>query len=106
VTPQRVVLGAWVTLIALATVRGISQSKGLPAPSVYLGGAVLMTMLYGAAGFLGPLAAVTAVGVDVGVVMSPYLAGSSSAPLNTLAGWLSHLSPSAPAPGAGSTVTA
>jgi hypothetical protein len=97
VTPQRVVLGAWVALIALATVRGIGQSKGLPPPSVYLGGAVLMTMLYGAAGFLGPLAAVTAVGVDVGVVMQPYLAGSSSAPINTLAGWLSRLSPPASA---------
>lgn len=90
-TPQRVVLGAWVALVGLATVRSISQTKGLPQPSVYLGSGVLFTALYGASSFLGPLAAVTAVAVDIGAVMAPYLAGSGSSPLTTLGGWLNGL---------------
>ena len=102
---QRVVLGAWLAMIGLATVRAIAgPSKGLPAPSVYLGSGVLFTMLYGAAGFLGPLAAAIAVGVDVGAVAAPYLKGQTGI-LDTAAGWLDGLAGAAaptssgPAPG-------
>jgi len=102
VTPQRVVLGAWLAMIVLATVRSIAgPQKGLPSPSVYLGGAVLFTALYGSAGFLGPLAAVLAVGADVGAVAAPYLRGQPGI-LDTAASWLDGLAGGAPqAPGGG-----
>jgi len=88
VTPQRVVLGAWLAMIGLATVRAVAgPNRGLPAPSVYLGSGVLFTMLYGASSFLGPLAAALAVGVDVGAVVAPYLKGQSGI-LDTAASWL------------------
>jgi hypothetical protein len=103
-TPQRVVLGAWLAMIGLATVRALGSSKQLPQPSVYLGSGVLFTLLYGAAGVLGPLAATVAVGVDVAALVAPYLRGQTSGPLDTLAGFLDRLAPSGqpaqPAPGA------
>jgi hypothetical protein len=100
-TPQRIVLGAWLAMIGLATVKAVAgPQKGLPAPSVYLGSGVLFTALYGAAAFLGPLAAVTAVAVDVGALLAPYL-GQQTGPLNQLAGFLDGLSGGKPAgPGA------
>lgn len=104
-TPQRIVLGAWLAMIGLATVRAVAgPQKGLPAPSVYLGSAVLFTLLYGASSFVGPLAAVTAVGVDVGALLAPYLKGSTTGPVNTLASFLDGLAgapakgPEAPSP--------
>lgn len=104
-TPQRVVLGAWLAMIGLATVRAVAgPQKGLPSPSVYLGSGVLFTGLYGAAGVLGMLPAVIAVGVDVGALLAPYLKGSTTGPLNQLAGLLDGLAgaqtaSATPAPG-------
>jgi hypothetical protein len=106
---QRIVLGAWVAMIGLATVRAVTDPlhKGLPLPSVFLGSAVLFTLFYGAAAFLPPLAATLAVGVDVGALVRPYISGGP-APLDTLATWLDKLNGApasaaapAPAPGGG-----
>jgi hypothetical protein len=102
-TAQRVVLGAWIAMIALASVRyAASNQKGLPPPSTYVGSAVLFTILYGASSFLGPLAAVLAVGVDIGAVATPYLQGRSSV-LDQAASWLNTISG---APAGTGTVTA
>jgi hypothetical protein len=105
-TPQRVVLGAWLTMIGLATVRSIAGgSKGLPSPSLYLGSGVLFTALYGAAGLVGPLAAVLAVGIDVAALATPYMHGKPGL-FETAATWLDGISggPSAqPAKPAGAT---
>ena len=89
----RVVLGAWVAAMGLTMVRSLTDptAPALPKPSAFLGTGVLFTMLYGASSFVGPLAATLAVGVDVGMVARPYLAGSSSPPLTNLAAFLGHL---------------
>lgn len=93
-TPQRVVLGAWLAMIGLATVRSFSQGRGMPQPSVYLGSGVLFTLFFGAAAFLGPLPAALAVGVDVAAVASPYLLGrvTSNGPLDQAARQLDRIS--------------
>lgn len=107
-TPQRIVLGAWLAMIGLATVRAVAgPQKGLPAPSVYLGSGILFTALYGASSFLGPLAAAIAVGVDVGALLAPYLKGSQVGPLNQLASFLDGIAgapqqPAGAAPGGAS----
>jgi hypothetical protein len=88
VTPQRIVLGAWIAMIGLATVRyAAGANKGFPPPSVYLASGILFTLLYGASSFLGPLAATLAVGVDVGALLTPYLKGQPGLP-ETVASWL------------------
>jgi hypothetical protein len=91
-TPQRIILGAWLGIIGLATVRSIATTKAMPQPSVFIGSGVLFTGLYGASSFLGMLPAVIAIGVDVGAVLSPYLKGSTVGPLNQLAGLLDGIS--------------
>lgn len=102
-SPQRIVLGAWLGIIGLATVRSFAGGKGWPQPSIYLGSGVLFTMLFGAAAFLGPLAAAIAVGVDVGALVLPYAKGGTSGPLDQLAGALGKISGGTPAaPGGGS----
>jgi hypothetical protein len=98
-TAQRIVLGAWIGMIGLATVRQLTDPnhKGLPAPSIYLASGVLFTMLFGVAGFLPPLAAALAVGIDVGALLRPFLpGGSGNSPLAQLAGFLDGLSGSPP----------
>lgn len=102
-SPQRVVLGAWLAMIGLTAARSFGAGKGWPAPSAFLASGVLFTMLYGAAGFLGPLPAVFAVGVDVAAVALPYLRGGTSGPLDTIAASLAKLTGSEPAaaPGGG-----
>ena len=92
-TSQRVVLGAWLAMVALATVRGIRSAGNLPQPSVYIGSGVLFSILLAIAGVgpLGSLAATLAVGVDVGAVMAPYLQGRTTGPLNDIAGFLNGL---------------
>lgn len=101
-TPQRVVLGAWIAMIGLATVRYVNKSKGLPPPSIYLGSAVLFTLLFGAASVLGPLPAVIAVSADVGALLTPYLRGSDVGPLNQLASLLDSISGAPATSGGGS----
>lgn len=99
-TPQRVVLGAWLAMVGLTTARAvIGPSKGLPAPSLYLASGILFTLLYGASSFVGPLAAALAVSVDVGALLAPYLRGQPGL-LDQAATWLDGISGGA---GAGSS---
>lgn len=95
--PQQWVLGAWLTMIALTTVRSLNQTKGLPQPSQFLGSGVLFTIYFGAAAFLGPLAAVLAVGTDVAALMLPYVKGGGTGPLDQLAAALDKISGGQPA---------
>ena len=100
--PQRVVFGAWLAMIGLSVARSLGRSGGLPQPGVFLGSAVLFTVYLGAAGFLGPLPAVLAVGTDVAALMLPYLQGKTTGPLDSIASGLDKISGgtgSAPAPG-------
>lgn len=102
--PQRIVFGAWLGMVGLATARSLGGSRGLPQPSVYLSSAVLFTLLYGAAGIVGPLAAVFAVGVDIAALVLPYVRGGTTGPLDSIAQGLASISggPSAAAaPAAG-----
>jgi hypothetical protein len=100
---QRIVFGAWLAMIGLATVRSLGGGKGLPQPSVYLGSGVLFTMLMGAASFVGPLAATIAVGVDIAALVTPYIRGKTTGPLDQAAQALDKVAGGwnpAPAPGA------
>lgn len=90
--PQRVVFGAWLAMIGLSIARSLGRGGGLPQPSVFLGSAVLFTVYYGAAGFLGPLPAALAVGTDVAAVMLPYIRGGTMGPLDSLAAQLDKIS--------------
>jgi len=100
--PQRVVLGAWLAMIGLATARSLARSQGLPQPSTFLASGVLFTMLYGAAAVVGPLAAVFAVGTDIAALALPYFKGGSTGPLDTLAAGLARLTGDTTQPGGGS----
>jgi hypothetical protein len=93
---QRVVLWAWLAMIGLATARSVGGGRGLPQPSVYLGSGVLFTLYLGAAGFLGALPAVLAVGTDLTAVALPYLRGQATGPLDTIAAALERVSGAAP----------
>jgi hypothetical protein len=71
---QRVVLGAWLAMVVLATVRHVSDPSqgGLPPPSAYVGSGVLYTMFFGAAGFAPALFGTLAVGTIVAAIFKPY----------------------------------
>lgn len=91
---QRVILGAWLGMIALATIRRVTAptSPGLPVPATFLGISVLFTMLFGVASAAPGFAAAIAVGVDVGALLSPYAKNNPRlSPLATLAGYLDAL---------------
>lgn len=95
---QRVVLGAWLAMIVLATVRHVSDPnvKGLPPPSFFLGSGVLYTMFYGGAAFAPGLFGTLAVGTIVAAVAKPYIdakgAIPKSGPIFQLAGLLDGIS--------------
>ena len=71
---QAVVLGAWLAMIALASLRQATDPSkgGLPPPSTFLASGVLFTMFYGGAAFAPPLFAVLSVGVVVAAIFKPY----------------------------------
>lgn len=105
--PQRIVLGAWLGMIALAAARSLGAGKGLPSPGTFLASGVLFTGYLVAASFLGGLPAVLAVGTDVAAVALPYLKGGTTGPLDTIASALGKLDGStgataSPAPGGAS----
>jgi hypothetical protein len=79
---QRVVLGAWLAMIVLATVRHVSDPnvKGLPPPSFFLGSGVLYTMFYGGAAFAPSLFGTLAVGTIVAAVAKPYIDARGAIP--------------------------
>ena len=90
--PQRIVFGSWMAMVGLAVARSLGANRGLPQPSVFLGGGVLFTLYFGAAGFLGPLPAVFAVGTTVAALMLPYIRGSTGGgPLDTIAAGLDKI---------------
>lgn len=99
---QRVVLGAWLAMIGLALARSLGAGRGLPSPSTYLASGILFTAYFAAAGFLGPLPAVFAVGTDVAAVALPYFRGGKTGPLDQLGAALSKLDGSINPPSAGS----
>ena len=98
-TPQRIVLAAWLGMVGLATARTLSQGRGLPQPGVFLASGVLFTMLYGGAAVVGPLAAVFAVGVDIAALALPYFRGATTGPLDTIASALEQVSGAVAQPG-------
>ena len=83
--PQRVVVAALLAMIGLATARSLSSGKGIPQPGTFLASGVLFTAYYTAAGFLGALPAILAVGTDVAAVALPYFRGSTTGPLESFA---------------------
>ena len=95
---QRVVLGAWLVMVGLSVARSLGRSAGLPQPSVFLGSAVLFTVYFGAASFLGPLPAALAVGTDVAALMLPYIRGGTTGPLDSIAAGLDKISGGSGAP--------
>lgn len=78
---QAVVLGAWLAMIALATLRQATDPSkgGLPPPSTFLGSGVLFTMFYGGASFAPSLFGVLSVGVVVAAVFKPYANAAAGA---------------------------
>lgn len=95
------IFGAWLAAVGLTTVRQIAGKSStnlagyMPDPSVYLGSAVLFTMLWGGSFIAPSLAAVLAVGTDIGLIVSPYLKGSNVGILDTANTWLEKVSPPA-----------
>lgn len=84
--PQRVVLGAWLAMIGLATARSLTSKQGLPQPGVFLFSALLFSGYYVLAGIgpLGTLVAVFAIGTDFAVVAAPYIKDRVPPPGSTL----------------------
>lgn len=82
-TGQRVVLGAWLAMIVLATVRHVSDPAaggGLPPPNAYIASGVLFTMFYGGSTFAPGLFGTLAVGVIVAAVLKPYVDAKGAIP--------------------------
>lgn len=109
-TAQTWIFGAWIAAIGLTTFRQIVGKSStnlagwMPTPSVYLGSAVLFTLLWGGSLVAPSLAAALAVGTDVGILISPYLKGSNNGILDQAATWLEKVSPpAASTPSTGST---
>lgn len=100
---QRVVFGAWLAMVALAAARSLGAGKGLPSPGTFLASGVLFTGYFAAAGLIGPLAAVFAVGTDVAAVAAPYFKGSTTGPLDQIAAALGKLDGSQPAAPSGAS---
>lgn len=110
---RRVVLLAWLGYAGLVTVRHVlnvsqGKTKGLPPPRIYIGPGVLFSMFYLAAGPLKMLPAVLAVGVDVAVLLNPYIqaAGSGAQPNSLIEQLTSFIdNQSSSTPGASSAVS-
>lgn len=99
---QRWVLGSWITMLGIVTVRQVNQEKGLPQPGSYLGAAVVYTMLYGLAGLTPGLAAVLAVGTALAAVAAPYFRNQpQTGVVATLTSWLDQINGSTAPPAAG-----
>lgn len=80
---QRVVLGSWLALIVLATVRHVSDpatTNTLPPPNAYIGSGVLFTMFYGGSSFAPGLFGTLAVGVIVAGILKPYVDAKGAIP--------------------------
>lgn len=98
---QMWILGAWLGAVGLTTFRQIAGKSStnlagwMPEPNVYLGSAVLFTMLWAGSWVAPTLAVALAVGTDVGLIVSPYLSGSKVGILDTAATWLQKVSPPA-----------
>lgn len=95
---QQVVLGAWLAMIVLATVRHVSDPSqgGLPPPSSFVGSGVLYTFFFGAAGIAPGLFGTIAVGSVIAAVLKPYVdakgAIPSSGPIFQLSNLLGQIS--------------
>lgn len=82
-TGQRVVLGAWLSMIVLATVRHVSDPKsggGLPPPPAYVSSGILFTMFYGGSSFASGLFGTLAVGVVLAAIVKPYADAKGAIP--------------------------
>jgi len=93
-------------MVALATARSLAAGKGLASPGTFLASGLLFTGYFAAAGFLGALPAVLAVGTDVAAVAAPYFRGQKIGPLDSIAGALGRLDgsqPAGPVTGAGAS---
>jgi hypothetical protein len=109
-TGQRLVLGAWIAFVGLVTIRRLASpgAKGFPEPSLYLGSGILFTLFYVLGAAAPPLAGALAIGVDVSMLLRPYLPGqdASGSPATLLARWLDNLTPPAAQPSAPPSGTA
>lgn len=102
---RAIILASWAGFAGLVTVQHIvnPQQRGLPPPRLFLASGVLFSLFYLSAGILGTLPAVLAVGVDVAVLVNPYLKGASDASLiQQLAGTIDTIAGKSPGPAVGS----
>lgn len=87
------VIGSWLVMIGLITIRQIAgDKKGMPQPGSYLGSAILFTMLIGLASLTPALGTTIAVGTVVGAAVAPYMKGQSTGIIDTMATWLDGIS--------------
>lgn len=96
---QRVVLGAWLAMIVLATVRHVSDpstTNTLPPANNYIASGVLFTMFYGGSSFAPSLFGALSIGVVLAAVVKPYATSRGaipqSGPIFQLANLLDSLS--------------
>ena len=94
------VLGGWVAMIGLVTLRQVSTAPGLPQPGAYLGSGIVYTMLYVLAFAAPQLAGTLAIATVLGGLAAPYLKGQPGL-LDQASTWLSNISGGTPqqAPG-------
>jgi hypothetical protein len=98
VNGQNLIIGAWLVAVGLVTIREIQglektepdPAARLPRPFVYLGSAVAFTILYALASPAPQLAATMAIGLDLGLLLNPYLKGTG-APLDAISNTLARI---------------
>ncbi len=82
-TGQKVVLGAWLSMIVLATVRHVSDpatTNSLPPPSAYIASGILFTGFFGGATVAPALFGTLAAGVVVAALLKPYVDARGAVP--------------------------
>lgn len=90
---QAIVLGAWLTMIGLASLRQATDPSkgGLPPPSTFLASGVLFTLFYGGAAFAPSLFGTLAIGVVISAIVKPYFDSTGVIPASGPIFQLSHL---------------
>lgn len=86
------VLGAWAAMIVVITARQLLAKTAMPKASVYLGSAVLYTMIWGGSLLAPQLAVALAWGTVFGALASPYLKGSGNSVVSQLTTKLNSIS--------------
>lgn len=107
------ILLMWLGMVGIITTKQVigdtstssSLATKMPEPSVFLGSAVLFTMLWGASLITPGLAVAVAAGIDISAIIVPYIKGNQTGLLQQAATWLDNATGGTPTPTTGSTTS-